>query len=138
MSQSPVLTMLAEASDGLTVLRAFGPEALSRVVYRNELLLDNRSAMNHLSMAASCWFTLRFASSLSSMVASILMSEHRVQLIGVIILLFVVVFVFHGKDQGFIDAGLVGLSINYGLSLSAGLQSIVIMLSWFEVSMVSL
>jgi ABC-type multidrug transport system fused ATPase/permease subunit len=116
MSQSPLITLIAEVSDGIMVIRAFGAESVQRLIIRNQSLIDANSAMAHLAMASSCWFTL------------------RIQLIGTLILAFIVILAF--LSRSFVSAGLLGLSISYGLSVSNSLQMLVMMFAWFENSMV--
>lgn len=107
ISQSPVLTFMSECSNGAYIVRAFGRQNLIRFERRNDFLIDRNSQMAYTSNAGSSWFVL------------------RIQLIGAVILLFVAVLAFVGERCSFISAGLVGLSLSYGLSVTNGLQSLV-------------
>ena len=95
MSQSPVLTAMSELVAGVTVVRAFGPATIQRLIVQNNALLDANGAMQFVSAATSSWFVL------------------RIQLVGAFILLLITVLVFLGQHEGFLGPGLVGLSISY-------------------------
>lgn len=116
-TQSPVLTYMSECTDGLYIIRAFGPATLKYCINRNEMLINTNSRVTYLSSAANAWFVL------------------RIQLIGASVLLFIVVFTCVHVSN--VSSGLVGLSISYGLSICNELQGLVMMWSWFENSMIS-
>lgn len=120
VSQSPVLTYMSECAEGVYTIRAFGLEAIERCVIKNEELIDENSKMGYLAAAASAWFVF------------------RIQLVSIMILLFITTIAFTVRHimPGILSAGLIGLSISYGLSISNGLQSLVMMVSWFENVMV--
>ena len=118
VTQSPVLSFMSGCTDGLYVLRAFGSDTIARFESHNEVLIDANSRMMYANTAGSAWFTL------------------RIQMIGAVILLLIAVLAFCGLGT-FINPGLVGLVLSYGLSITNGLQSIVWMVAWFENNMVT-
>ena len=113
-SQSPVLTFMSELTHGVQIIRAFGKDTIARVIIRNEALLDLNSVQQFMGSATSAWFVL------------------RIQIVGALILLCISFLAFASH----LPPGLIGLSISYGINVSNGLEGAVMILSWFENSMV--
>ena len=117
ISQSPILTMMSESIDGMCVIRSFGEDAVERLVQKNERLIDNNSNMIYIATGSNAWFVL------------------RIQFIGTTILFLIcAITLFLGRS--YLSAGLIALSITYGLSISKGLEGLVAVLAWFENNMV--
>jgi len=114
-SQSPVLSFMSEVSAGATIVNAYC--AVPRFIDRNDEKINLNSQMVFMSQAAQAWFVI------------------RVQALGACVLLFICIFAF-GQLGGAINPSLVGLSLSYGLAISDQLQFVVMLLSWFENSMV--
>ena len=132
MSVSPVLSYMSEISVGASIINAF--DAQQRYIDENDRKVNNNSTMMYCAATAQAWFVI------------------RVQFLGCIMLFFIVIFAFISQsvgsgdssnasagtaDEDDIGASLIGLSLAYGLQLSDELQFVVMILSWFENSMVS-
>lgn len=116
VAQSPVLSFMAEVvNGGVPSIRAFRLEPL--FLAWNDQKVNEYSNMQFLAQACSSWFTI------------------RVQTIGAFILLAICLLAFSSVGA-YIGASFIGLVLSYGLSISDELQFAVMILSWFENSMV--
>eukprot|EP00606_Chrysophyceae_sp_TOSAG23-5_P001456 GSChrysophyteH2.ASY1.ANO1.1146.1 assembled CDS len=114
---SPVLSYMSEISVGASIINAF--DAQQRYIDENDRKVNYNSTMMYCAATAQAWFVI------------------RVQFLGCIMLFFIVIFAFISQNEDDIGASLIGLSLAYGLQLSDELQFVVMILSWFENSMVS-
>ena len=114
VAQSPVLSFMAEIMNGgVPVVRAFELEAL--FLAWNDSKVNEYSKMQFLVQACSSWFTI------------------RVQCVGAVILLLICTLAL---SSNFVGPSATGLVISYGLSISDELQFAVMIISWFENSMI--
>ncbi len=116
VAQSPVLSFMAEVvNGGVPSIRAFQLEPL--FLTWNDQKVNEYGKMQFLAQACSSWFTI------------------RVQMVGALILLAICLLAFSSVGA-YIGPSFIGLVLSYGLSISDELQFAVMILSWFENSMV--
>ncbi|TMW69134.1 hypothetical protein Poli38472_001290 [Pythium oligandrum] len=117
VSTSPILSHLSQADDGVTVIRAFGPQYIEHTVRENSARLDTNTKVWLSDLIVNQWFGL------------------RVQLIGVGVIVIVVSALVMLRDH--LNPGLVGLAFMYAVSIDSDLAYMVLIWSWLEVSMIS-
>lgn len=114
VAQSPFLSFISEVlNGGIPVIRALELEA--RFLAWNDSKVNKYSKMQFLVQGCSSWFTI------------------RVQCVGALILLLICTLAL---SSNFVGPSATGLVISYGLSISDELQFAVMIISWFENSMI--
>ncbi|KAF1328428.1 Abc transporter c family member 5, partial [Globisporangium splendens] len=114
---SPVLSHVAETEEGVTQIRAFGPEYVQRALATNFERIDLSSKVWYVLAVGRQWFQLRM---------------HLLGC-GVVILVLSSLMYLHS----YMSPGLVGLSFSYALSVDGRFARLVQVWSWIEMFMVS-
>ncbi|GMF36183.1 unnamed protein product [Phytophthora lilii] len=107
VSSSPVLSHLTQSEEGVVVIRAFGQQAVDRVI---------AASLTHNDLNGKCWVADAFIQQWFHL---------RMQLIGCGVILVIVSGLVCLRD--FLSPGLVGLAFTYALSIDSGLVN-----SWSE------
>lgn len=117
VSASPVLSHVTGAEEGVTILRAFGPDYVQRAITESFIRNDSTNKVWFAETVTGQWFQV------------------RMQLLGCGVVILVVSGLVY--LHAFLTPGIVGLAFTYALSVDGGLGSLVRVWSWVEISMVS-
>lgn len=109
VGKSPIYSHFQETIAGVTTIRAY--EQQRRFTYENETRLDDNQRAYFPSISCNRWLAV------------------RLEFLGSIIILgaatFAVIGVIYGTGTHVIDAGLVGLSVSYALSITQALNWVI-------------
>lgn len=114
---SPVLNFVSQCEDGLSVIRAFGPECVKRMERELSRRLDVANKVFFVSSVTELWYIV------------------RIQLLGSAVIVAIVSALVYLRSA--ISPGLIGLAFSYALSVDAGLSNMVRQWSYVEMIMVS-
>ncbi|TMW69140.1 hypothetical protein Poli38472_001296 [Pythium oligandrum] len=117
VSNSPILSHVAQSEEGATVLRSFGLEFVARAQEENFKRLDAYNRVLYASTVAKEWFDV------------------QVQLVGFGVVVLIVSALFVLRD--YLSPGLVGLAFMYAVNIESQLSFMVSRWSFFESTMVS-
>lgn len=117
VTQSPVLAHVSESVDGSNVIRAFGSNQIERFIRQSEKRIDANNTNQYAGFVVAEWFAL------------------RMQLMGGLILFLVTASLTLLRN--YLSPGVIGLAFNYGLAVDQGLESLIQIWSYLEMSMVS-
>ena len=114
-SRSPIYSLFGETLSGVSTIRAYNLE--DKFIFDNERGVDRNQAAYLPNIAATRWLSI------------------RLEMLGNIITLFAALFAVLGRDT--LDAGLVGLMLNYASQITMTLNMLIRQTSQVETSMVS-
>ncbi|KAG3233399.1 ABC transporter C family member 4, partial [Phytophthora idaei] len=117
VASSPVLSHIPQAEEGVTTIRAFGPECVDQTITENFSRNDVNARAWFCDFVVSTWFQL------------------RMDLIGCGVVIAVVSCLVYLRD--YLSPGLVGVAFTYALSIDSRLARFVRVWSWLEIEMVS-
>ncbi|RLN32800.1 hypothetical protein BBJ28_00020059 [Nothophytophthora sp. Chile5] len=117
VTSSPVLSLVSQCEEGAAVIRAFGPECLSRMISEMCQRVDRTNKVAYVRTVTQQWYVV------------------RIQLIGCAVVVSLVSALVYLR--GFLSPGLVGLAFTYALNVDGGLANIVQQWSYVELIMVS-
>ncbi|GAB9474415.1 Abc transporter c family member 5 [Globisporangium polare] len=117
VGDSPVLSHVSETEEGVTLLRAFGPDYVERALNEN---------LKRIDVVNKIWFTMNVGRQ---------WFQVRMQLLGCGVVIVVVSSLVYLRE--FVSPGLVGLAFSYALSVDGSISSLVQIYSWLEIIMVS-
>ncbi|OQR84043.1 multidrug resistance-associated protein 1, partial [Achlya hypogyna] len=115
-ARSPMLNLISEAIEGALVIRAFGPKQVRRFQRLHHHNVDGSSRATWASQVVTQWFSLRIQ----------LISAHMILVVALALVLM----------RAYLGAGLVGLVLNYALTVLPQLENIVRIWSSLETAMV--
>ncbi|KAG0166831.1 hypothetical protein DFQ30_006735 [Apophysomyces sp. BC1015] len=119
IGKSPIYSHFQETISGVSTIRAY--EQQNRFTYENEVKLDENQRAYYPSVSCNRWLAV------------------RLEFLGSVIIfgaaMFAVIGVIYGK--GTIDAGLVGLSVSYALSVTQALNWVIRSFCEIETNVVS-
>ncbi|KAL4092628.1 hypothetical protein PRIC1_011620 [Phytophthora ramorum] len=114
---SPVLSLVSQCEEGVTVIRAFGPECSSRMTGEMLERIDKSNKAAYVRTVTEKWYIV------------------RIQLIGCAVVVAIVSALVYLRSL--LSPGLVGLAFTYALNVDEGLANIVRQWSYVELIMVS-
>ncbi|KAF4316510.1 hypothetical protein BBO99_00008666 [Phytophthora kernoviae] len=117
MKSSPVLSFVGQCEDGAAVIRAFGPDCISRMAHEMWQRIDQSNQIAYIRIVTEIWYIV------------------RIQLIGCGVVVGIVSALVYLR--AFLSPGLVGLAFTYALNVDGGLANIVRQWSYVELIMVS-
>ncbi|ETP03239.1 hypothetical protein F441_19786, partial [Phytophthora nicotianae CJ01A1] len=117
VASSPVLSHISQAEEGVTTIRAFGPECVDQTIAKNFSRNDVNARAWFCDFVVLTWFQL------------------RMKLIGCGVVIAVVSCLVYLRD--YLSPGLVGVAFTYALSIDSRLARLVRVWSWLEIEMVS-
>ncbi|KUF97479.1 hypothetical protein AM588_10006799 [Phytophthora nicotianae] len=117
VASSPVLSHISQAEEGVTTIRAFGPECVDQTIAENFSRNDVNARAWFCDFVVSTWFQL------------------RMEFIGCGVVIAVVSCLVYLRD--YLSPGLVGVAFTYALSIDSRLSRLVHVWSWLEIGMVS-
>ncbi|KDO34392.1 hypothetical protein SPRG_01528 [Saprolegnia parasitica CBS 223.65] len=115
-ARSPMLNLISEAIEGALVIRAFGPKQVRRFQRLHHHNVDGSNQATWASQVVTQWFSL------------------RIQLISAVMILVISGALI--AMRSYLNAGLIGLVMNYALTVLPQLESIVRIWSSLETAMV--
>jgi ABC-type multidrug transport system fused ATPase/permease subunit len=118
IAQSPVLSLMSETTVGVSVVRASGQEIVDIFMRRHESLINVHSQMQYAAIATKSWFIF------------------RIQLLGAFVLMVIACLASFPIAGSSMTAGMIGLCLTYGLSITNSMQSMIEHISNLEVAMV--
>ncbi|KAI9315926.1 multi drug resistance-associated protein MRP [Dichotomocladium elegans] len=120
VGKSPIYSHFQETIAGVSTIRAY--EQQRRFIFENEVRLDNNQRAYFPSIASNRWLAV------------------RLEFLGSIIIFGAAIFAVMGVLYGssYIDAGLVGLSVSYALSVTQSLNWVIRSYCEIETNIVSL
>ena len=109
VGKSPIYSHFQETIAGVSTIRAYGQQR--RFTFENETRLDDNQRAYFPSIACNRWLAV------------------RLEFLGSIIIfgaaIFAVIGVIYGTGTSIIDAGVVGLSVSYALSVTQALNWVI-------------
>ncbi|GMF28358.1 unnamed protein product [Phytophthora fragariaefolia] len=117
ISASPILSYVSQSEEGVAVIRAFGKDAVGRILAENFLRNDVNSKAWFAQMIFKYWFQL------------------RMQLVGFGVVTLVVTSLVYLHSN--LSPGLIGLAFTYVLTVDGSLASLIMSWSWLAIQMVS-
>ncbi|EEY65388.1 ATP-binding Cassette (ABC) Superfamily [Phytophthora infestans T30-4] len=117
VASSPVLSHISQAEEGVTTIRAFGPDCVDQTIAESFTRNDVNARAWFCDFVVSTWFLL------------------RMELIGCGVVIAVVSCLVYLRD--YLTPGLVGVAFTYALSIDSRLSRLVRVWSWLEIEMVS-
>ncbi|KAL4166209.1 hypothetical protein KRP22_013474 [Phytophthora ramorum] len=112
---SPVLSLVSQCEEGVTVIRAFGPECSSRMAGEMLERIDESNKVAYVRTVTEKWYIV------------------RIQLIGCAVVVAIVSALVYLRSL--LSPGLVGLAFTYALNVDEGLANIVRQWSYVELIM---
>ncbi|EGZ11447.1 hypothetical protein PHYSODRAFT_338156 [Phytophthora sojae] len=117
VASSPVLSHISQAEEGVTTIRAFGPEYVDSTTAENFARNDVNARAWVSDFVVIMWFQI------------------RMELVGCGVVIAVVSCLVYLHD--YLSPGLVGVAFTYALSIDSRLARLVHLWSWLEIQMVS-
>ncbi|XP_078481138.1 multidrug resistance-associated protein 1-like [Ciona intestinalis] len=117
ISRSPIYSHFSETIAGVSTIRAYGLQ--KGFTRENELKLDTNQMAYYPNITSNRWLAL------------------RLEIVGNLIVLFAAVFAVVEKNNGSVNAGVVGLSISYALQVTMMLNWLVRQASELETNIVA-
>ncbi|KAG7386463.1 hypothetical protein PHYBOEH_008689 [Phytophthora boehmeriae] len=117
IKSSPVLSFIGQCEQGAAVIRAFGPDCVSRMAIEMWQRIDENNQIAYIKIVTEVWYVV------------------RIQLIGCGVVVGIVSALVYLR--AFLSPGLVGLAFTYALNVDGGLANIVRQWSYVELIMVS-
>ncbi|OWZ22784.1 ABC transporter [Phytophthora megakarya] len=117
VASSPVLSHISQAEEGVTTIRAFGPECIEQTITENFARNDVNARAWYCDFVVFVWFQL------------------RMELVGCGVVIAVVSCLVYLRD--YLSPGLVGVAFTYALSIDSRLARLVKVWSWLEIEMTS-
>ncbi|KAE9000794.1 Multidrug resistance-associated protein 1 [Phytophthora rubi] len=117
VASSPVLSHISQAEEGVTTIRAFGPEYVERTISENFARNDVNARAWFSDFVVVMWFQI------------------RMELVGCGVVMAVVSCLVYLHD--YLSPGLVGVAFTYALRIDSRLARLVHVWSWLEIEMTS-
>ncbi|KAE9112320.1 Multidrug resistance-associated protein 1 [Phytophthora fragariae] len=117
VASSPVLSHISQAEEGVTTIRAFGPEYVERTISENFARNDVNARAWFSDFVVVMWFQI------------------RMELVACGVVMAVVSCLVYLHD--YLSPGLVGVAFTYALSIDSRLARLVHVWSWLEIEMTS-